>query len=158
MQQNNPRRFLSGMAFLCMAVSPQSVSAPSTLNLGVLEVIQADTVLAEARLAKARAESELRKNGFDNDSRAFLADESLTKNTAPRHNSSADASLPQVVEISGTGKKLSATLLTLASGVYITVYEGSEIAGSDFRVKSIRLSGVDIESPTKGLFTLAFSG
>ncbi|MCW7763429.1 type IV pilus biogenesis protein PilP [Photorhabdus luminescens] len=129
------------------------------LNLGQLESIQAETVLYEAQLARAKALNELQKNGYD---RSFdlpfnPVPPVQDSNQADIKGAAQDTALPQVIEITGRGKDFTA-LLTLSSGNQVTIRTGSRIPGTDYVVQRISINEVIITAPNRSLTSLSFAG
>ena len=115
-------------------------SAGQPLNLGSLETIQAETVLFEAKVARAKALGELQKSGVDSDPAPLF-------NPAP----------PQVVEIAGSGNALSA-LLVLSNGNQVRVQPGSRVPGTNYTVSRISFNEVVVSSPGHAAISLTFAG
>lgn len=133
-------------------------SAGQPLNLGTLEVIQAETVLFEAQLARARALGELQKKGYDTLAGSPFNPAQPAGNDAPAvKGAAADAAPPQVVEIAGSGTALSA-LLVLSNGNQVHVQTGSRVPGTDYVVKRISISEVVVSSSSHALLSLTFAG
>lgn len=133
-------------------------NAGQPLNLGSLEVIQAETVLFEAQLARARALGELQKSGYDTVVDRPFNPAPPTGNDAPAiKGAAADTTPPQVIEIAGEGGALTA-LLVLGNGNQVRVQTGSRVPGTDYRVKRISISEVVVTSPAHALLSLTFAG
>ncbi|MBU9819681.1 type IV pilus biogenesis protein PilP [Rahnella sp. BCC 1045] len=129
------------------------------MSEGRLEGIQSETVLFEAQLARAKAWKELQSNGYDTAlsgpfNPASPAQDKTTKDVRP---ATASTVLPQVVEVSGTGKALAATLV-LENGNQIRVQTGNPIPGTPWVVASITFNNVTVRGNDGALTSLAFSG
>lgn len=147
------------------ANAPQSttftrVEAGRALNLGQLESIQAETVLYEAQLARAKALNELQKNGYDRglDQPFNPAPPSLDgKAKADVKGAAQDSIPPQIVEITGAGNGYLA-VLSLSNGNQVTVQTGNRIPGTDYVVKRITLNEVVVSGNSQSLMSLSFAG
>ncbi|MGK2894518.1 type IV pilus biogenesis protein PilP [Klebsiella michiganensis] len=133
-------------------------SAGQPLNLGSLETIQAETVLFEAKVARAKALGELQKSGVDSDPAPLFnpappapADAQTVKGASP------DTTPPQVVEIAGSGNTLSA-LLVLSNGNQVRVQPGSRVPGTNYTVSRISFNEVVVSSPGHAAISLTFAG
>lgn len=131
--------------------------AGRALNLGQLESIQAETVLYEAQLARAKALNELQKNGYDRalDQPFNPAPPSLDGKTDVK-GTTQDAVPPQIVEITGTGNGYLA-VLSLSNGNQVTVQTGNRIPGTDYVVKRITLNEVVVSGNNQSLMSLSFA-
>ncbi|MBC8950064.1 type IV pilus biogenesis protein PilP [Xenorhabdus sp. TS4] len=132
--------------------------AGRALNLGQLESIQAETVLYEAQLARAKALSELQKNGYDSSFELPFnpASPIQDSNQIDIKGATQDTTLPQVIEISGRGKNFTA-LLTLNNGNQVTIQTGGQIPGTDYVVRRISINEVIITAPNRPLISLSFA-
>ncbi|HBE9154530.1 MULTISPECIES: type IV pilus biogenesis protein PilP [Serratia] len=149
--------------------SPTSVDIPlpttftrteagRALNLGQLEAIQAETVLYEAQLARAKALNELQKNGYDRAlDQPFNPAPPSQDNKAEVKGATQDAVPPQIVEITGTGKGFTA-VLALSNGNQVTVQSGNRIPGTEYVVKRINLNEVVVAGKNQTLVSLSFAG
>lgn len=149
--------------------SPEDVPTPVVgpriqnsyaLHLEHLETIQAETVLYEAQLARAKALNELQKNGYDhtleppfNPAPSSQDDKTEIKGTGMIQNTA----LPQILEITGAGSGYLA-VLSLFNGNQITVQAGQRIPGTDYVVKRITLNEVVISGKNQSLISLSFAG
>ncbi len=121
------------------------------LNLGQLEVIQAETVLYELQLARAKALNELQKNGYDRAlDQPFNPAPPSQDNKSEVKGAVQDAAPPQIVEITGAGKGFTA-VLALSNGNQVTVQVGNRIPGTEFVVKRININEV-VVSGKRGFF------
>lgn len=133
-------------------------SAGQPLNLGSLETIQAETVLFEAKVARAKALGELQKSGVDADpAPLFNPAPPAGADTQDVKGASTDTTPPQVVEIAGSGNALSA-LLALGNGNQVRVQPGSRVPGTRYTVKSISISEVVVSAPGYAALSLTFAG
>ncbi|HID3656875.1 TPA: type IV pilus biogenesis protein PilP [Serratia marcescens] len=130
--------------------------AGRALNLGELEAIQAETVLFEAQLARAKAFSELQKNGYDRSLDRPFNPAPPAQDTHETKGAVDDMPPPKIVQITGMGKRFTA-LLMLSNGNQVTVQPGNHIPGSDYVVKSVTLNDVIVMKGQRTL-SLAFSG
>lgn len=131
------------------------------LNVGLIELIQGNTVITEAKLINARAQSELQKVGsvggdIPLNTAMPLQPQPAESNKDGKAINSAQ-SLPQIIEISGAGKNLSAKLVT-SNGNYLSVVNGTQIAGSDYIVKELTMTNVLVSDSKNNLYNLPFSG
>ncbi|CAI1141826.1 type IV pilus biogenesis protein PilP [Serratia quinivorans] len=132
--------------------------AGRALNLGQLEAIQAETVLYEAQLARAKAFNELQKNGYDRGlSQPFNPAPPSQDNKTEIKGAAQDTVPPQIVEITGTGKGFTA-VLALSNGNQVTVQSGNRIPGTEYVVKRINLNEVVITGKNQSLVSLSFAG
>jgi len=132
--------------------------AGRALNLGQLEAIQAETVLYEAQLARAKALSELQKNGYDSGlDQPFNPAPPSQDNKTEVKGATQDATPPQIVEITGTGKGFTA-VLALSNGNQVTVQTGNRIPGTEYVVKRITLNEVVVTGKSQSLVSLSFAG
>lgn len=132
--------------------------AGRALNLGQLEAIQAETVLYEAQLARAKALNELQKNGYDRGlDQPFNPAPPSQDNKTEIKGAVQDAVPPQIVEITGTGKGFTA-VLALSNGNQVTVQAGTRIPGTEYVVKRINLNEVVITGKNQSLVSLSFAG
>lgn len=144
------------------ADAPQStaftrVEAGRSLNLGQLESIQAETVLYEAQLARAKALNELQKNGYDRGlDQPFNPAPPSLDGKADVKGIAQDTPPPQVVEITGAGNGYLA-VLSLSNGNQVTVQTGNRIPGTDFVVKRITLNEVVVSGNNQSLMSLSFA-
>lgn len=129
------------------------------LNVGLMESIQGNTVITEAKLINARAQSELQKVGSVGGDIPFNTAMPLQPTESNREGKITNSaqSLPQIIEISGAGKNLSAKLAT-SNGNYISVVNGTQIAGSDYIVKELTMTNVLVSDSKNNLYNLPFSG
>ncbi|EKS6646037.1 type IV pilus biogenesis protein PilP [Enterobacter hormaechei] len=133
-------------------------SAGQPLNLGSLETIQAETVLFEAKVARARALGELQKSGADTDTAPFFSPAPPAATDAPAVKGAAtDTTPPQVVEIAGSGNTLSA-LLVLSNGTQVRILPGSRVPGTNYTVSRISLNEVVVSAPGRAAMSLTFAG
>lgn len=133
------------------------VEAGRALNLGQLEAIQAETVLYEAQLARAKALNELQKNGYDRSlDQPFNPSPPAQDNKADVNGVPQDAVPPKVVEITGT-KSGYLAVLSLNNGNQITVQTGNRIPGTEYVVKRINLNEVVVSGKNQSLMSLSFA-
>lgn len=144
---------------------PQSTTFTRTeagraLNLGQLEAIQAETVLYEAQLARAKALNELQKNGYDRPlDQPFNPVPPSQDNKVEVKGAAQDAVPPQIVEITGTGTGNGFTaVLALSNGNQVTVQSGNRIPGTEYVVKRITLNEVVVAGKNQTLVSLSFAG
>lgn len=132
--------------------------AGRALNLGQLESIQAETVLYEAQLARAKALNELQKNGYERvlDQPFNPAPPSLD-GKADVKGAAQDAVPPQIVEITGAGNGYLA-VLSLSNGNQVSVQTGNRIPGTGYVVKRITLNEVVVSGNNQPLMSLSFAG
>lgn len=132
---------------------------PEQLNVGLMESIQGNTVITEAKLINARAQSELQKVGSVGVDIPLNTAMPLqpTESNRDAKASNLTQSLPQIIEISGAGKNLSAKLIT-SNGNYLNVVNGTQIAGSDYFVKELTMTNVMVSDSKNNLYNLPFSG
>lgn len=134
------------------------VEAGRALNLGQLESIQAETVLYEAQLARAKALNELQKNGYDRGlDQPFNPAPPALDGKAEVKSAAQDVIPPQIVEITGTGNGYLA-VLSLSNGNQVTVQAGNRIPGTDFIVKRVTLNEVVVSGNNQSLMSLSFAG
>lgn len=127
---------------------------PEGMNVGLIEYIQGDTVITEAKLINARANFELKKVITTDNDIPFNAAMPLQHHDK---NTGSIQKLPQIIEISGTGNNLSAKLVT-TNGNYLSVVKGTQIAGSDYFVKELTMTNVKVSDSKNNLYHLPFSG
>nr|WP_241390174.1 type IV pilus biogenesis protein PilP [Serratia marcescens]ULG13233.1 hypothetical protein 1577p_00046 [Serratia marcescens] len=132
--------------------------AGRALNLGQLEAIQAETVLYEAQLARAKALNELQKNGYDRAlDQPFNPAPPSQDNKSEVKGAVQDAAPPQIVEITGAGKGFTA-VLALSNGNQVTVQVGNRIPDTEFVVKRININEVVVSGKNQTLVSLSFAG
>lgn len=132
--------------------------AERALNLGQLEAIQAETVLYEFQLTRAKALNELQKNGYDRAlDQPFNPAPPSQDNKTEVKGAVQDAVPPQIVEITGTGKGFTA-VLALSNGNQVTVQPGDRIPGTEYVVKRINLNEVVVSGKNPTLVSLSFTG
>lgn len=132
---------------------------PEQLNVGLMESIQGNTVIIEAKIINARAQSELQKFGsvgMDIPLNTAMPLQPIESNRDGKITNSAQ-SLPQIIEISGAGKNLSAKLVT-SNGNHLSVVNGTQISGSDYTVKKLTITNVLVSDSKNNLYNLPFSG
>ncbi|HDL6535732.1 TPA: type IV pilus biogenesis protein PilP [Yersinia enterocolitica] len=129
------------------------------LNIGLMESIQGNTVITEAKLINARAQAELQKVGSVGVSIPLNTAMPLQPAESNKDGKAINSaqSLPQIIEISGAGKNLSAKLVT-SNGNYLSVVNGTQIAGSDYIVKELTMTNVLVSDSKNNLYNLPFSG
>ncbi|WP_426575564.1 type IV pilus biogenesis protein PilP (plasmid) [Xenorhabdus stockiae] len=130
------------------------------LNLGQLESIQAETIIYEAQLERAKTLNELQKNGYDR-SLDLSFDQPPPIQSRPNEVYSQgvnqNSTLPKVIEISKIGKIFTAQI-AFSNGNKINVKTGNRIPGTDYIVRRININEVVITSPNNQLISLSFSG
>lgn len=132
--------------------------AGRALNLGQLESIQAETVLYEAQLARAKALHELQKNGYDRSlEQPFNPTSPAQDNKTEVNGAAQDVIPPQIVEITGNGTGYLA-VLTLSNGNQVTVQTGNRIPGTDYVIKRITFNEVVVSAKNQSLVSLSFAG
>ncbi|HDO7154526.1 type IV pilus biogenesis protein PilP [Yokenella regensburgei] len=132
--------------------------AGRALNLGQLEAIQAETVLYEAQLARAKALNELQKNGYDRSlEQPFNPAPPAQDNKTEVKGAAQDVIPPQIVEITGNGTGYLA-VLSLSNGNQVTVQTGNRIPGTDYVIKRITLNEVVVSGKNQSLVSLSFAG
>lgn len=128
------------------------------LNLGQLEAIQAETVLYEAQLARAKALNELQKNGYDRSmDQPFNPAPPSLDNTPEIKGATQNDPPPQIVEITGSGSGYMA-VLSLSNGNQVTVQTGNRIPGTEYVVKRVNLNEVVVSGKNQSLVSLSFAG
>lgn len=132
-------------------------SAGQPLNLGSLETIQAETVLFEAKVARAKALGELQKSGVETDTATLFNPAPPAADAQAVKGASTDTTPPQVVEIAGSGNALSA-LLVLSNGNQVRVQPGSRVPGTNYTVSRITFNEVVASSPGHAAISLTFAG
>lgn len=124
----NRKRVLLVAAWLSGAAYAETPLEDYTLQR--LEQIQAETVMLEAKAARARIQRELEESGIN--TRAT----DLPLNGREMAISPRIGGLPSVEEIYGSGKQLIARLL-LSNGKRVELRPGEKIPSTRFRVKAI---------------------
>ncbi|EAA8755130.1 type IV pilus biogenesis protein PilP [Salmonella enterica subsp. enterica serovar Lexington] len=137
-----------------------TVSAPPTgKNVIHMEEIQAQTMLYKAQLLRDKALTELQKLSSGGDSPSMASaplpyDTSATQ--SPPASSARDEPPPQVIQITGAGKTLSA-LIRLSGGNQLMVQAGNTIPGANLKVEKITFDAVTVSKPGKQAWMLAFA-
>ncbi|EAT4705814.1 type IV pilus biogenesis protein PilP [Salmonella enterica] len=136
------------------------VSAPPTgKNVIHMEDIQAQTMLYKAQLLRDKALTELQKlsSGSDTPSMASspLPYDTSATQSAPAA-SARDELPPQVIQITGEGKTLSA-LIRLSGGNQLMVQAGNTIPGASLKVEKITFDAVTVSKAGKQPWMLAFT-
>lgn len=129
------------------AESQNTSNTASDLTLRRLENIQAETVIYEAQVARAKARKELENNGTDISTRIPSGrdgvDVSVTSSST-----SPTRSLPRIQEIYGSPKNLMVSL-AMPDGSAIAASDGQLIPGTGWRVKSITGRSVSVTDGTE---------
>ncbi|EAU6885831.1 type IV pilus biogenesis protein PilP [Salmonella enterica] len=137
-----------------------TVSAqPTGKNVIHMEEIQAQTMLYKAQLLRDKALTELQKLSSGGDSPSMASaplpyDTSATQ--SPPAASARDEPPPQVIQITGAGKTLSA-LIRLSGGNQLMVQAGNTIPGANLKVDKITFDAVTVSKPGKQPWMLAFA-
>lgn len=137
-----------------------TIQAPPTgKNVINMEDIQAQTMLYKAQLLRDKALTELQKLSSDGDSRV-MASAPLPYDTSATQSAPAapvrDELPPQVIQITGSGKTLSA-LIRLSGGNQLMVQAGNTLPGTRLKVEKITFDSVTVSRPDKQPWTLAFA-
>lgn len=119
---------LVGWALQSGAATGDTVSESRVQRLGQLEQIQAETVILEAKAARARVQKELEDNGIV-----------ATIPTASR--------LPSVQEIYGTGNRLVARL-RWSDGSQAELAAGQRVSGTAFSITHLTAREVRVSDGT----------
>ncbi|EBM0478752.1 type IV pilus biogenesis protein PilP [Salmonella enterica] len=135
-----------------------TVSAPPTgKNVIHMEDIQAQTMLYKAQLLRDKALTELQKLSSDTPAMASspLPYDTSATQSAPAA-SARDEPPPQVIQITGEGKTLSA-LIRLSGGNQLMVKAGNTIPGANLKVEKITFDAVTVSKAGKQPWMLAFA-
>ncbi|ECI0980084.1 type IV pilus biogenesis protein PilP [Salmonella enterica subsp. enterica serovar Newport] len=123
-----------------------------------MEDIQAQTLLYKAQLLRDRALAELQKISSNSDS-LTVSGTSLPYDTSAIQSAPAasarDDTPPQVVQITGEGKTLSALIRT-NRGSQLIVHAGNTIPGTNLKVDKITFDAVTVSKAGKTPRILAF--
>lgn len=134
------------------------IESGRALNLGQLESIQAETVLYEAQLARAKALNELQKNGYDRSLAPPFDPAPPTEDNKTDVKGAVQNTIPpQIVEITGNGTSYLA-VLTLSNGNQVSVQTGNRIPGTEYVVKRVNLNEVVVTDKNQSLISLSFAG
>lgn len=142
--------------------APLHENSGNTLNLARLERIQADTLLFEAQVARAKALLSLQQNnGYDASLPAPLSQSLVVPASGGVPGTTLPALptqvvLPRVVEIAGSGKHLR-TRLALADGTAVELSTGQRVPGTNNTVKNITAQEVQVTTSAGETHTLAFT-
>lgn len=137
-----------------------TVSAPPVgKNVLHMEDIQAQTMLYKAQLLRDKALTELQKLSSGSDSPS-MASSPLPYDTSATQSapvaSARDEPPPQVIQITGEGKTLSA-LIRLSGGNQLRVRAGNILPGAGLKVEKITFDAVTVSKPGKQPWMLAFA-
>ncbi|EDW6064587.1 type IV pilus biogenesis protein PilP [Salmonella enterica subsp. enterica serovar Oslo] len=137
-----------------------TISAPPTgKNVINMEDIQAQTMLYKAQLLRDKALTELQKLSTGSDSLS-MASAPLPYDTSATQSAPAaparDEPPPQVIQITGAGKTLSA-LIRLSGGNQLMVQAGNTIPGANLKVEKITFDAVTVSKAGKQPWMLAFT-
>lgn len=143
------------LGLLALASSYATASPPdfSGINVGELGKVQSETILYRAQAERAKAERDIGA-AVTTSSTAVGGLEGLTSQPTPILREPGEPALPVVRTISGSSKKLQATLL-FAGGIELDTTAGREIPGG-YRVVQVSLDGVTVERKGKR-YQLGFS-
>jgi len=133
---------------------------PSGKNVINMEDIQAQTMLYQAQLLRDKALVELQKLGSDGDSHTLASaplpyDTSASQSAAPAAPAKDDTP-PLVIQITGSGKTVSALIRT-SGGNQLMVQAGNAIPGTNLKVEKITFDTVTVSRPGKQPWILAFA-
>lgn len=144
----NHKRVLFIAAWLSGVTYAETPPVMEEYTLQRLEQIQAETVMLEAKAARARIQRELEESGIDTRT-ANLSLNNRDLAMLPRA-----GGLPSVEEIYGSGKQLMARL-ALSDGKRAELRQGEQIPGTRFWVEVINAREVRV-SDGNDKRTLAF--
>ena len=133
---------------------------PAGGNVVNMEDIQAQTMLYKAQFLRDKALVDLQKLGSDGDSRTLASaplpyDTSASQSAAPTAPSKDDTP-PQVIQITGSGKTVSALIRT-SGGNQLMVQAGNDIPGTNLKVEKVTFDAVTVSKPGKQPWILAFA-
>ncbi|WAJ37250.1 type IV pilus biogenesis protein PilP [Pseudomonas sp. GOM7] len=143
----------------CIANDAQAdVVDLSGIDVGNLGKVQSQTILFNAQAERAKARRSIAENGGSSGQSGDSNTQVHIHSPVPGNSAQVTTQfqdLPVIKAITGSPRKLSATLL-YKSGVEFDVVAGSSLPGN-FRVSNISLEGVTVEGNGKQ-FLLGFSG
>lgn len=145
--------WLLGLVALACSYATASPPDLSGINVGELGKVQSETILYRAQAERAKAERDIGA-AVTSSSTAVAGLEGLTSQPTPILREPGEPALPVVRTISGSSKKLQATLL-FAGGIELDTTAGREIPGG-YRVVQVSLDGVTVERKGKR-YQLGFS-
>lgn len=136
-----------------ISASPPAGSTPTTRDL---ELIQAETVLYEARALRAKAILSWQQNGNGLDSPLPVNMTPASGDHTQEASAPSPGALPRILEISGTGKQLRTRLL-MANGTVVEAAVGQRLPGTVYSVSQISPRGVQLKSDDGKLHSPYFS-
>lgn len=138
-------------------VTPSS-TATRTWTIHELERIQAETVLYEARAARAKAIISWQQNGNGLDAPMPVIREATDgkKNDTQVVQVTRKDTLPRILEIAGSGNRLKSRM-QMADGTVVEVAPGQRLPGTTYTVQQITASGVRLKSDDGTLHSPSFS-
>lgn len=145
--------WLLGLVALACSYAIASPPDLSGINVGELGKVQSETILFRAQAERAKAARDI-DGALTSSSTAVGGLEGMTAQQAPILREAGEPALPVVRTISGSSKKLQATLL-FAGGIELDTTAGREIPGG-YRVVQVSLDGVTVERQGKR-YQLGFS-
>ncbi|AZC83956.1 MULTISPECIES: type IV pilus biogenesis protein PilP [Pseudomonas] len=151
--------------FFCIAAIASNAFASSSelagISVGELGKVQSETILLKAKAERAKAEQQITQGNqtiavqpTSSGLGGTLPQAQLMQYMPPQTSTSNQLVLPVIKEVTGSARKLQATLL-YSSGIEIDAATGSDLPDG-FRVVQITLDGVTLERKNKR-FPLGFS-
>ncbi|CAI8926001.1 type IV pilus biogenesis protein PilP [Pseudomonas chlororaphis] len=151
--------------FLCIAAIASNAFASSSelagISVGELGKVQSETILLKAKAERAKAEQQVTQGDqtiaaqpTSSGLGGTLPQAQLMQYMPPQTSTSNQLALPVIKAVTGSARKLQATLL-YSSGIEIDATTGSDLPDG-FRVVQITLDGVTLERKNKR-FPLGFS-
>lgn len=138
-------------------VSTPSATPVQNLTISELERIQAETVLYEARAARAKAILSWQTNGNGLDApvpvmSAAASAEKATEQARIEHSES----VPRILEIAGSGGQLTCRML-MPDGTVVEARNGQRLPGSVYTVAKISSQGVQLKTDAGKIVSPSFT-
>lgn len=135
-----------------------STTATRTWTIHELERIQAETVLYEARAARAKAIMSWQQNGNGLDAPVPVIREGADNKKSEREVAQVARrdTVPRILEIAGSGNRLKSRM-QMGDGTVVEVASGQRLPGTVFTVEHITATGVRLKADDGSVHSPTFS-